>query len=79
MLDLLIVASHGAENATRASLPFFLAKAAKEKGKRVAIALAADAAPIAQSAVRDQIQGLGMAPLAELYGFAQAQGIPIYI
>ncbi|MBI2822180.1 MAG: DsrE family protein [Acidobacteria bacterium] len=79
MPQLLMIATSGAENPTRATLPFFLAKAAKESGKEVALVLAADSAPLASEVIRQNVTGVGFPPLADLYGFARDHGIPIYL
>ena len=43
MAKLLVTATYGVDNATRAGLPFFVARGAKESGIDVGIVLAGDA------------------------------------
>ncbi len=79
MPQLLVIASSGPENPTRATLPFHLAKAAKEGGKDVAIVLAADASPMANPTIRENVTGVGFPPFKEFYAFMQESGVPVYI
>ena len=79
MSKLLITGSFGAENPTRASMPFHAAKGAQESGCEVAIALIGDAPILLKESVRDAVQGLGMPPLKDLFQFAVSSGIRVYI
>ena len=79
MPQLLIIGYSGPENPTRATLPFHLAKAAKESNKDIAIVLAADASAMANPTIRENVTGVGFPPFKELYAFAQESGVPVYI
>lgn len=79
MAKLLIVGSHGPDNPTRASLPFHIAKGARDAGQEVAVILAADAPLILKDAVRDNVFGVGMPPLKELFQFALQNNVRIYV
>lgn len=79
MSDLLLIVTSGLENPTRACFPFFLARAARQAGKDVAVVLAADSSVLANPQIRSQIQGVGFPSLNELYGFACQEQIPVYI
>jgi uncharacterized protein involved in oxidation of intracellular sulfur len=79
MAKLLITGTHGTDDPTRASLPFHLAKGAKEAGYDVDINLAIDAPLIMKDYVRGAIQGVGMPPLAELFQFAVDNKIHVYV
>ncbi|MBI4457107.1 MAG: hypothetical protein HY644_14590 [Acidobacteria bacterium] len=79
MPQLLIIGTQGAENPTKGSLPFFLAKAAKESGRDVAVVLAADSSLLVNATMRENVKGVGFPLLSELYQFALDSKIPIYI
>jgi len=79
MAKLLILASRGPEDPTQITLPFHLAKAAREAGQEVAVILAADASPVANPKIREHITGVGFPPLSELYAFMQRSNVPVYL
>ncbi|MBM3218526.1 MAG: hypothetical protein FJZ38_07540 [Candidatus Rokubacteria bacterium] len=79
MAKLLISATHGHDNASRATMPFFLAKGAKEAGIDVGIVLALDATVLAKADVRKHVLPHGQPPLEELYQFAREQNIAVYV
>jgi predicted peroxiredoxin len=79
MAKLLITGTHGAEDPTRASLPFHIAKGAKEAGFDVEINLAVDAPVVLKAAVMDSLHGVGMPPLKELVQFAIENKIRVYV
>ena len=78
MATLLITGTHGPEDPTRASIPFHIAKGAKEAGYDVAVVLAADAPVILKDAVKDSIFGVGMPSLKELLQFAIENNVRVY-
>lgn len=79
MPKLLISGTYGPDNPTRATLPFHIAKGARESGHEVAIALANDAPLLVKDFVRDSVQGVGMPSLKELFQFAVTNDIRVYI
>jgi predicted peroxiredoxin len=79
MARLLITATHGSDNSTRASLPFFVAKGAAEAGIEVGIVLALDAAVLVKPDVRKHVQPYGFPPLEELFQFAVDHKVPVYV
>jgi predicted peroxiredoxin len=79
MAKLLITGTHGTDDPTRASMPFHLAKGAKEAGYDVEINLAIDAPVILKDAVRNTLHGVGMPPLTELFQFAVDNKIHVYV
>jgi predicted peroxiredoxin len=79
MANLLITGTHGTDDPTRASLPFHVAKGAKEAGQEVAIVLAGDSPVVLKQAVRDAILGVGMPPMKDLFQFALDNGVRVYI
>ena len=72
------IASHGTEDPTRATLPFLMAKGAKEAGYDVEIALIGDSVVLFNEAMASSVQGVGMPPLKELMQFARDNKIPVY-
>lgn len=79
MPKILITGTHGPEDPTRASLPFHIARGAVEAGFEAAVVLAADAPLVLKDAVRDAIQGVGMPALKELFAFAVANNVRVYV
>lgn len=78
MARLLFISTHGSEDPTRATLPFFLAKGAVDAGHKPEIVLAGDAAVVARRAVADAIVGVGIPPLKELIQFVLDHKVPVY-
>jgi predicted peroxiredoxin len=80
MAGLLIVTSSGAENPTRASVPFHIAvNGARPAGTEVAVALAGDAAELIKPDVIANVVGLGIPPLRELLDKCLDQEVPVYV
>jgi predicted peroxiredoxin len=79
MAKLLITGTHGAEDPTRASMPFHIAKGAKEAGFDVEIVLANDGPTVLKDAVRESLQGVGLPPLKDLMQFAFDHKLPVYV
>ena len=79
MAKLLISATHGHDNASRATMPFFVAKGAKEAGIEVGVVLALDATVLARPEVRKHVIPHGQPPLEELFQFAIDNQIPVYV
>jgi uncharacterized protein len=79
MAKILVHATHGPENPTRAALAFHVAKAALEEGNSVAIFLAGDAVPLIRDAVLDNLSGLGTGNLRELFQAIVAAGGRFYL
>ena len=79
MAKLVITGTHGPEDPTRASLPFHIAKGAKEAGHDVEVVLAADAPVILKDAVKDNVFGVGMPSLKELLQFAIENDVQVYV
>lgn len=79
MAKLLISATHGYDNASRATMPFYVAKGAKEAGIEVGVVLALDATVLARADVRKHVIPHGQPPLEELFQFAIDNQIPVYV
>ena len=79
MAGLLITATYGYDNSTRASMPFYVARGAKEAGVDVGIVLALDATVLVKPEFRKHVQPYGQPPLEELFQFSIDHGIPVYV
>ena len=79
MAKFLITGTHGPEDPTRASMPFHIAKGAKEVGHEVEIVLAVDAPVILKDSVKNSLFGVGMPPLKDLMQFAIENNMRIYV
>jgi predicted peroxiredoxin len=74
----LYIATHGSDDPTRASLPFQMAKGAKEAGLEVSIALMGDSVILFNETIAGNVQGVGLPSLKELMQFARENKIPVY-
>jgi predicted peroxiredoxin len=80
MPGLLIVTAAGAEDPTRASVPFHIAvNGARPAGTEVAIALAGGAAELIKPDITANIVGLGVPPLRDLLDKCLDQEVPVYV
>jgi predicted peroxiredoxin len=80
MAGLLIVTATGAEEPTRASVPFHIAvNGAKPNGTEVAIALAGDAAELVKPDVIANVIGVGIPPLRDLVDKCLEQELRVYV
>lgn len=79
MAKLLISGTHGPADPTRASLPFHIAKGAREAGYDVGIVLANDGPFLMNDDLRETICGVAMPPLKDLFAFAVSNHVRIYI
>lgn len=80
MPSLLIVASTGPEDPSRASIPFHIAcNGATPNGTECAVTLAGDATELLKPDVIANVFGIGVPPLRELLDKCMAQSIRIYV
>ncbi len=79
MAKLLITATYGYDNSTRAAMPFFLAKGAKESGIEVGIVLTLDATVLVRPELRKHVQPYGLPSLEDLFQFVVDHKIPVYV
>lgn len=80
MAKLLIVTSTGAQDATRASIPFHIAvNGAVPAGQECAVALAGDATELLKSEICRSVRGVGVPPLADLFAACGDKGIRFYV
>ncbi len=77
-MKFLYISSHGTEDPTRATLPFLMAKGAKEAGHDVEVALMGDSVVLFNDGMASSVQGVGIPPLKELMQFAKDNKIPVY-
>lgn len=78
MARILIVATHGYEDPTRAGLAFFMARGAVEAGHRPEVVLAGDGAILAHRGVAEAVVPVGIPPLRELVASALENEVPIH-
>jgi predicted peroxiredoxin len=64
---------------TKATIPFHLARGAKQSGVEVRIVLAGDSTDLIRSGVADTVRGKGVPPLREVLDFARDNKIPIHV
>lgn len=79
MPKLLITGTYGPEDPTRASLPFHIAKGAREAGFDVGVVLAANSPALLKDAALGSVQGVGMPTLKELFQFAIENQVHVYV
>jgi predicted peroxiredoxin len=79
MANILVHATHGPENPTRAALALLVARAAAEEGHKVTLFLAGDAALLVRDAVLDNLQGLGTGRAREHFDALVATGATFHV
>ena len=80
MPNLLIVASTGAQDPTRASIPFHIAaNGAAPGGVDCGIAFAVDASELVKAYVVANVRGVGIPPLQDLIQKCVTQGVRFYV
>lgn len=79
MASELFIGLHGSEDPTKATLPFLIAGGALDAGQQTAIILLGDAVVLMNSAVADNVQGVGFPPLKDVMAKVIAAKVPIYI
>lgn len=78
MTRILLIATHGSEDPTRAGLAFLFAKGAVEEGHQPEVILAGDAAVLARQTVAENVIPVGLPPLKDLIAFTQEHKVPVY-
>jgi predicted peroxiredoxin len=77
---LLIVASSGSTDPTRASIPFHIAvNGAKPAGVEVGVALAGDATELLKPDIIANVYGQGLPPLRDLLDKCLEQNVSFYV
>jgi predicted peroxiredoxin len=80
MGGLLIVASSGSTDPTRASIPFHIAvNGAKPAGVEVGVALAGDATELLKPDIIANVYGQGLPPLRDLLDKCLEQNVAFYV
>jgi predicted peroxiredoxin len=76
---LTISTTWGTSDPTKATIPFHLARGAKQAGIQVRVVLAGDSTELIRSGVAQGVQGKGVPPLKEVLDFARDNGITIHV
>lgn len=76
---LTISTTWGLNDATKATIPFHLARGARQAGVNVRIVLAGDSTDLIRSGVAETVRGKGVPPLGEVLDFARDNRIPIHV
>ena len=79
MARILYIGTHGIEDPTRASFPFFLARGAVQAGHEPRIMLMLDGVVLMKDLIVQNIQPVGLPSLKELMGFAVEHQIPVTV
>ena len=79
-MKVLYVATAGAGDATRASIPLHLAvNGSIEAGQECAIALVGDATELASQQTAESTEGVGIPPVRELVRKLVDNAVPVYV
>jgi predicted peroxiredoxin len=79
-MRLLYLATAGASDPTRASLPLHIAaNGSLEAGQECAVVLAGDATELALAQTAEQVEGVGIPPLRDLLRKLLDHQVPIYV
>ena len=79
-MRILYLASTGAEDATKTSLPLHIAaNGSVEVGHECAVALTGDATELAKRATAQQVEGVGVPPARDLLNKLRDHEVPIYV
>ena len=74
------MATSGAGDATRASIPLHLAvNGSIEAGQTAGIVLAGDAAELMNADVREGLEGIGLPPIRELFAKVRKHEVPVFV
>jgi predicted peroxiredoxin len=80
MPKLLIVTSTGAQDPTRASIPFHIAvNGSVPAGQECAVALAGDATDLLKPEIGRSVRGVGVPVLADLLAGCSEKGVRFYV
>jgi predicted peroxiredoxin len=76
---LTISTTWGTNDPTKATIPFHLARGAKQSGVEVRIVLAGDSTDLIRSGIAATVRGKGVPPLSEVLDFARENKVPIHV
>jgi predicted peroxiredoxin len=79
MARIAVMATYGPDNVGRANAAFQIAAAAVDEGHQVAIILELDGTLLVKDPIIQNVYGLGLTPLRELYPKLIQAGVPIYV
>jgi predicted peroxiredoxin len=80
LMRTLYMATSGAADPTRASIPLHLAvNGSVEVGHTVGLVLAGDATELVKADVREHLEGLGVPPVRDLFAKARQHEVPVYV
>jgi predicted peroxiredoxin len=80
LMQTLYMATAGSADPTRASIPLHLAvNGSLEVGHQVGVVLAGDATELLKTSVRDNLEGVGVPPLRDLFAKARQHEVPVYV
>ena len=79
-MKILYMATAGANDPTRASIPWHLAvNGSMEAGQEAVIVLAGDSTELLVDETARSLEGLGVPPMRDLLEKARARGLPVYV
>jgi predicted peroxiredoxin len=79
-MKVLYVAATGAADATRASIPLHVAaNGSIEVGQECAVALVGDATELVSRQTADQVEGVGVPPVRELFQKLLDNQVPVFV
>jgi predicted peroxiredoxin len=79
-MKILYVATAGAGDPTRASIPWHLAvNGSMEVGQETGVVLAGDATELIVGGTAESLEGLGVPPMKELLEKARVRELPVYV
>jgi predicted peroxiredoxin len=79
-MRILYIATAGSSDPTKASIAMHLAvNGSVEVGHEAAVVLAGDAAELLKSDVRDNLEGVGLPPVRDLFAKARDHAVPVYV
>lgn len=79
-MQTLYLATSGAADPTKASIPVHLAvNGSIEAGHDAGIVLAGDAAELVKASTRESIEGVGIPPMRELFAKVRQHEVPVYV
>jgi uncharacterized protein involved in oxidation of intracellular sulfur len=76
---LTISTTWGSNDPTKATIPFHLARGAKQAGIQVRLVLAGDSTELIRAGAAETVRGKGVPPFKEVLDFARDNGIPLHV
>jgi predicted peroxiredoxin len=79
MANILFYGTHGPDEATRAVMPWHMAKGALEAGHKAKIALVGDATFLMKDSIAKEVKGVAVPNAAEIIAELAAKGVEITV